>query len=279
MEKRIVSLDDAQVLVVLEELVGMARVDPATHAYLAYDMVHQPRRITGAVVVGRSGVAGYAFLWRGVRSCAIHLWGEVGEELVARLAESAVDCRAVYIHVHSGGLLRLAEEAARTLSPCRRYTFADMVVDRRSFRPAPEPRGATARLLDEGDADELLRLWRERGEEVDPSVAREVLAESLYIGVFVDNRLVSTAAAIVRLRDAWIVADVYTSPAYRRRGYATYAVGELTRRALEAGVEKLALHVRVDNEAALRVYRRLGYRETARKTWLVCRPRSGDALS
>ena len=53
---------------------------------------------------------------------------------------------------------------------------------------------------------------------------------------------------------------VYTPPEYRRRGYATACVGELSRVLLESGWEYCSLFVDAGNASAIHVYERIGYR-------------------
>ena len=53
---------------------------------------------------------------------------------------------------------------------------------------------------------------------------------------------------------------VYTPPEFRRRGYATACVGELSRMLLESGWEFCALFADLANGTANRVYQRIGYR-------------------
>ena len=56
------------------------------------------------------------------------------------------------------------------------------------------------------------------------------------------------------------VSMVYTPLDQRGRGYATAYVGELSRLLLESGWAYCALFADVTNEAAIRVYKGLGYR-------------------
>jgi predicted GNAT family acetyltransferase len=59
------------------------------------------------------------------------------------------------------------------------------------------------------------------------------------------------------------ISLVYTPPRWRRRGYATACVGELSRRLLDTGWEFCVLFADLANPAAKRVYQKIGY-------WPVC---------
>lgn len=58
------------------------------------------------------------------------------------------------------------------------------------------------------------------------------------------------------------VYDLHIDPAHRRRGFARAAMQALERKARELGASQLALHVFGHNDAAVALYRDLGYRVT-----------------
>jgi predicted GNAT family acetyltransferase len=55
------------------------------------------------------------------------------------------------------------------------------------------------------------------------------------------------------------IGPVYTPPEHRGRGIASYVVGELTRRGLEAG-HRMCLFTDQDNPTSNKIYEGLGYR-------------------
>jgi ribosomal protein S18 acetylase RimI-like enzyme len=54
------------------------------------------------------------------------------------------------------------------------------------------------------------------------------------------------------------------APGHRNNGIGTRLLAEAERRLRDLGHERVALGVRVDNEAAIRLYERLGYRQWRR---------------
>ena len=70
---------------------------------------------------------------------------------------------------------------------------------------------------------------------------------------------------------AWVVFDelhintLAVSPALRRRGLATFLLGEVMADAARDGARRATLEVRESNAAALELYARLGFRVTARR--------------
>jgi len=66
--------------------------------------------------------------------------------------------------------------------------------------------------------------------------------------------------ADVRLQEGWLLQGVYTWPEVRRRGFASTGVSDLCREAFAAGAEHVQLAVVDGNEAARRLYERLGFK-------------------
>ncbi len=63
-------------------------------------------------------------------------------------------------------------------------------------------------------------------------------------------------------RPAAYVYDVRIREAFRRRGYASDAFAQIERRVRDLGGASIALHVFGHNEAAIRLYTKLGYAPT-----------------
>ena len=61
------------------------------------------------------------------------------------------------------------------------------------------------------------------------------------------------------------VLNLATAPAFRRRGIAGRLLGRALDQGSRRGLEKAFLEVRVSNEAAIALYRRLGFRTTFRR--------------
>ncbi len=61
------------------------------------------------------------------------------------------------------------------------------------------------------------------------------------------------------------ILNLATAPAFRRRGIAGMLLGRALDQGSQPGLEKAFLEVRVSNEAALALYRRLGFRIISRR--------------
>ncbi len=129
--------------------------------------------------------------------------------------------------------------------------------------------GATRRARPE-DLDDLVVAARESLREEqrpDPYVSnaagfrRWVAGRSGHARVVeAEGRVVFVGYADVQRPDGWLIQGVYTWPEARRRGYATQGVAALCREAFETGADHVQLAVVDGNEAATRLYERLGFK-------------------
>jgi ribosomal protein S18 acetylase RimI-like enzyme len=96
-------------------------------------------------------------------------------------------------------------------------------------------------------------------------IEREVLAPGgkRWFGVRERGRIRSMAGSMV-LGDVAYVDNVATFPRSRGRGYATAVTERIVREARRAGVEHVVLFADPDDDAVLRMYERLGFREVGR---------------
>ncbi len=87
-----------------------------------------------------------------------------------------------------------------------------------------------------------------------------------------DGRLVGNLTLIpyqIHGEQCLLIANVAVHPDYRRRGIAYRLTARALEHARQRGVQAVWLHVREENEAALQLYRALGFVERARRTtWL-----------
>ncbi len=97
--------------------------------------------------------------------------------------------------------------------------------------------------------------------EAEPTIDRHLKTSSLY---FWDDRAPVTLCARSPVAGrAARVSLVYTPQQYRRKGYATAATAELTRRLLAGGAPYCCLYTDLANPTANGIYARIGYRPVA----------------
>ncbi len=98
---------------------------------------------------------------------------------------------------------------------------------------------------------------------------------SAVFGAFVDGELAATAAIsrvspFASSAHKMVMWGVFTSPRYRRRGLGRQLVTTALQHAAAAGVRRVNLQVYLPNEAALQLYRSLGFAQTGVEPEAVC---------
>jgi predicted GNAT family acetyltransferase len=107
-----------------------------------------------------------------------------------------------------------------------------------------------------------------------------MLETGFYRGIREDERLVSIAGVHVFSRGQGVAAlgNVTTLPAFRGRGFGMQVCSTLCCE-LQASVATIGLNVKSDNQKAIRVYQKLGFRECVTyEEYYVCRKESQDSL-
>lgn len=146
-------------------------------------------------------------------------------------------------------------------------TISAMSVDKKYFKPVVRH---DLKQLSESEFDALERLYMKFYEEMTlgpikheqiRGILNRCIKHGVTYGIYERDELVSFASGSSILKDVAHVAPVYTSPKFRRRGYATSAcsalVGELLR-----NNDRTILFVSESNVAALRVYEKIGFART-----------------
>jgi len=231
---------------------------PVFFAYLYYDVFHEPE-VAEVPYINTAGdfVRGYVLVYWRPRQCpAVHIVGDVDS---ARLPD--VDCMTV--HLETWRQVELPDGAERTPAltmtcgeDCRER--ARDILARGSWSVRRSSREDYRRLTSPADAEYL-------------SPRCDVY------GVYESGVLISAAAVCVHLPEVWLVSGVYTAPQFRGRGAATYLTAYITELATSNGA-LAALSVAEENAAAVRVYKKIGYR-AVRSFWLVTVDRRRAATS
>jgi uncharacterized protein len=142
------------------------------------------------------------------------------------------------------------------------------------------PTGIRGRMRDAGAADRplLLDWWRAFAEEAlgespddDPvadAVDRRLEAEEAGASLWEDERPVSVASFGNPTPNGIRIGPVYTPPEYRRRGYASALVAELSERLL-ARRRFCFLFTDLANPTANRIYEQIGYRRVCEAAEIV----------
>ena len=243
-----------------EWLEAAARGDPIAHALARWDLERYPDRIRFVSAVGPSGTVGYLLIWLGHPAAPVVHWVG-GIEATEVLADALPPRPLVAITpIEAGASVERARGPARVRSL--------RVLAATASGATPESAGTPeVRRLGPADRLELDRFARAHADpEVSEYPGLDPQSEVLW-GFFEREQLEGVARAAVRLPEVWMIGGVYVAPAARGRGAGL----ALVRAALAAGRATgatLALYVREDRTAALRLYERAGFRPHGRRSWI-----------
>jgi ribosomal protein S18 acetylase RimI-like enzyme len=147
-----------------------------------------------------------------------------------------------------------------------------MAVTAERFRPVED---LGVERLSSVDTPELNRLYRLGFGSWLPGQA---VAEGVYYGLRIRNRIVAAAGTHILSRDARlaVVGNVMTAAEFRGHGYAKAVTAAVTAELL-GFCDDVVLNVRADNPPALNAYRRIGYVEHVRYEERLAR-RTGSLL-
>jgi ribosomal protein S18 acetylase RimI-like enzyme len=145
------------------------------------------------------------------------------------------------------------------------------LMHRMSLAPAaftPHVGGLQAELLDERNEDEIRELnedGRATGEDPD-FFMRSQLQDGTFYGVRHHGRLVAAGGTHLYSGEESVgaIGNIYTHRAHRGRGCASAVTSAIARELIERGTRIIALNVKSENNTAIRLYERLGFRFHAR---------------
>ena len=249
------------------EVSRLYQEDSFTHFYLLYDLLYESSNTELFYIRKHGKLTGYVLTWHNPRMTGVHVWGEFSE--IIEKTDFKRNCRGkCIIQVYNVDLLEEITGKLNALSMDNSVSwFLDMVVDEQTFKPYLKVRATRLDPSNPRDIEEFVKLKGIQGRDVSSEKAAQVIIKHRYYGIFMDNKLVSISGCYVRTRDVWGIGDVYTHPKYRGKGYAKAVTSAITSDALKSGA-KAILHVKENNESAIKVYKSLGYKVLRKKPWI-----------
>jgi ribosomal protein S18 acetylase RimI-like enzyme len=164
---------------------------------------------------------------------------------------------------------RFAEIWCSRLDVGMRVGMRQRIYELRQVNRIPLPSGSFRQATTD-DAD-LVGLWsrgfhvscfgNENYEEAVRTGERMIAAGNLFL--WEDGQPVSMAARVRATPHGQTVSHVYTPPEFRRHGYATAVVAQLSQRMLDDGREFCMLYTDLDNPTSNSIYQQIGYRPVA----------------
>ncbi len=201
----------------------------------------------------------------------------------AEASTCALECIVPFLVPIETGLVKSHEEVVTSLWSLLQSRGRHSLIDRSEIAFAIEPRDCPPPFTDsdmayrracEEDLDALVYAarasLREEGRPdpsaVDPAGFRRWVSGRIGQARIVEYRgdVSFVGYADVRRKEGWLIQGVFTWPEVRRRGVAAAGMAGLVREAFESGCDHVQLSVVAGNEAALGLYRGLGFRPFTR---------------
>jgi ribosomal protein S18 acetylase RimI-like enzyme len=197
----------------------------------------------------------------------------------ARLEDDVLDALAPYVASVPAGLLKSSQRVVDPVWSRLRNKGKRVLLDRMetayaidaSEAPTTEPpEGAIVRRASDRDLEVLVLAARASLREEDrpdpfdgdPAGFRRWVRSRIHRARVVDirGRVAFVAYADVRRAEGWLIQGVYTCPDQRRRGLAAAGMAAVVREAVASGATHVQLAVVDGNDAAIGLYRGLGFR-------------------
>jgi len=140
------------------------------------------------------------------------------------------------------------------LSKGKVTTFLVMKMDSATFMPTIK------HVVKKLGAEDLDEVFKNLGQDLRSMVQNAVNMGFAY-GGYVDGVLASCATVAEHIEDVALIRGVFTAPSLRGQGLSTSVCSALVEESFRLGKTPM-LWVSKDNPAALRVYKKLGFKET-----------------
>jgi GNAT superfamily N-acetyltransferase len=140
-----------------------------------------------------------------------------------------------------------------------RSRVSPSIMERKTKRQNPISVGCTTTRLNVSHMPLLEALYSHGGGD---AFRQRSLELGVFYGVFASERLVAVAGTHIVADNERIAAlgNVMTHPDYRGQGLATLATRAVCEALLERGIKLIGLSVSRSNEAAMRVYEKIGFK-------------------
>jgi ribosomal protein S18 acetylase RimI-like enzyme len=201
------------------------------------------------------GAPALALVYRGFSTPVLFAIGD--PSVLAPVLDELIGEPALYLQLRPEILPLIAER----FQLIERKEMLRMVLDPRAYRPAPVEEAAR---LSPADLAELERLYADgqaTGEAPDFFLPW-MLADGVFYGIREEGELVAAAGThlAVPAEGIGVLGNIYTRRNHRRRGLAARSTSAVVGELLRMNLSTIALNVALNNQAAIRVYERLGFR-------------------
>ncbi len=239
-----------------KQLVSWLNRDVVKNAFALYDLQYEGEFTEIYIALDEEGlIESYLLLYKRLKYPSVIIEGKIGK---TRPLLEKIDFQKMIIHIPPEHL-----PIIKDVFPNARLFHEDwMLIKRNQLLSTGKIRARKMRIE---EAPKLANL--NPGLHRDSSEYEEVIEKFAVYGIFINDKLVSTARSFIQLPEIWFIGGVYTHPKHRNKGYATQATYAVTKEGLDNSGQA-SLFVRSDNYPALRAYTKIGYKKIGNKIWV-----------
>lgn len=260
---------------IFKKIIELYKNNKYIHAYLIYDLIYEYDNIDLYIDINGSEINSYILLRRGYNSDLVIIWSRDCSSVLFNLIDSKFinELRSnsiIELLINEECIDHVLKQISRSGKYFETSYFYIMSVDQNNFKPYYVENIRKLTLNDLIEFIEIKRLQRREYSyryDIDFNEATYLLRKFRYYGLFIDNKLVSIGCRYIDLPDVSIIGDIFTRSEYRGRGYGKALTSTITRDVINYGAESV-LHVDVDNQVAIRVYEKIGYKIIGKYLWL-----------
>jgi ribosomal protein S18 acetylase RimI-like enzyme len=245
----------------MDQLHSLLAKNPVEHAWLIQDLAVWPNETkvfwkSDGEKLSYLAISGHPSSQRGAKLVLAYDEGELASLLPNLPAEPFVIRES---------RLSVVEVMRPALKNPVIYPEYRMDVDRASFRPYRN--GAKIRQLQAADATAMASFFGAPPQAVGSFLGW--IQGTVVLAAFAGDQIAAIGTFIVRTKEAYVLAAIETAKDQRGKGFASAVTSALTEQALEK-VPFVSLTVLQNNEAALKVYSRLGFTKKEARVWMDC---------
>ena len=224
----------------LEELEIYSLKDVANNAFTLWDL-RKERKNTDFYVAWDGEIKGYMLIYRGGMIASV----------IVRGAEDAVEELLSYFHEEKA-IVHMPYSLLHLWRGKNEVYKVDVMEAKPKFYFLDEE------VIEIKDASLLSKLFQN---------PEYLVKKAITYGIIRDGYAVSTASALAYLPEIWVLGAVITKREYRGLGYATRVVGHFMSIASRK-TKKVVLWVRSDNEIAINLYKKYGFKKIGEDAWI-----------
>jgi ribosomal protein S18 acetylase RimI-like enzyme len=238
----------------------MLSVDPIWAAYALADLQPGYAAYCRWMTAATTGGEAVALVYRGLEPPVLFTMGQ-SQALAAVLAQADLP-EAIYISIGENHLPVVSRHyAIKEVRPMRRMVLADAHAAVRDGVQGPDAQPFAVTRLTGAHASDVLQLLAHSGPFTPDAFSPAQMDSGVFFGLYAGEELLAVGGTHIvdYTGGGAAIGNMYTHPAYRRRGFSAAILRAIVRELLERGVTTIVLNVDQRNPGAQALYLAHGF--------------------